>query len=208
MFPDPSSSPASYAKYFFIRFPQVVAAANAEGGSWIPTFSNVVHFEVDIGLTWGTDLPETQLAPFYGFSPVIKTLRMSISVALSPHVFDLIRSFPLLEALSLNHSSFDRWIGGGDDFIWQPAGVILPLNPPAFTGTLELSLETGIDPAASWLLSLPRGPHFRELCLTWKCKEDVALTTALIEKCSSTLESLVIGPRPGSGTLILHLPLH
>ena len=156
----------------------------------------------------GTDLPETQLAPFYGFSPVIKTLRMSISVALSPQVFDLIRSFPLLEALSLNHSSFDRWIGGGDDFIRQPPSAILPSNPPAFTGSLELSLETGIDPAASWLLSLPSGPHFRELCLTWKCKEDVALTTALIEKCSSTLESLVIGPRPGSGTLILHLPLH
>ena len=145
--------PASYAKYFFIRFPLVVTAADAEGDGWIPTFSNVVHFEVDIQATTGTDLPETQLAPFYRFSPVIKTLRMSISVALSPQVFDLIRSFPLLEDLSLNHSSFDRWIGGSDDFISQPASVILPSNPPAFTGSLELSLESGIDPAASWLLS-------------------------------------------------------
>ena len=82
-FLDPSSSPASYTKYFFIGFPPVVTAADAEGDGWTPTFSNVVHFEVDIQATTGTDLPETQLALFYGFSPLIKTLHMSIHMAAS-----------------------------------------------------------------------------------------------------------------------------
>jgi hypothetical protein len=213
-FPNPSSSPAGYAKYLFIRLPLAITAADAKEGDWIPAFSNVVHFEVDfnligpfgVGPVTGASLLGNHLALFCGFSPVTKTFRMSLSGTPSSQVFDLIRSFPLLEDLSLNDLTRDALIGIDDDFVWQTASAIQPSSPPAFTGSLELSLDTGINATASWLLSLPRGPHCRELCLTWKCKEDVALTTALIERCSSTLESIMVGS--GLSTFILHLPLH
>ena len=205
-FPDPPSSPAGYARYLFIRLPLIVTAADAEVDGWISAFSNVVRFEVDIRLTPGTDLSTISLVPFYGFSPITKNFRVSLSAVPSSQLFDLISSFPLLEDLSVNNHSRDRWIGSDGDFVW-PQDAAQPSKPPVFTGTLELSFETGMDPVASWLLFAPGGLHFRELHLEWKCKEDVPSTTALIEKCSSTLESLTIG-WGFLGTFIRHLRLH
>jgi len=39
-------------------------------------------------------------------------------------------------------------------------------------------------------MSLPGGIHFRKLAVVWFEGEDLSLTTALVEGCSHTLESL------------------
>ena len=102
MFPDPSSSPASYAKYFFIRFPQFVTATDAEGGGWISTFSNVVHFEVDIGLTWGNRPARNptrsilQIFARYQDSPHVD-FRRPVPAGFRPHSFIPSSRRPLFE---------------------------------------------------------------------------------------------------------------
>ena len=62
-----------------------------------------------------------------------------------------------------------------------------------FTGSLYIYDHLqGIKSIARWLLSFQGGIHFRKLTLTWHKAEDIPLTTALVEECSHTLESLDI----------------
>ena len=51
-FPDPSTSPAHYAKTLTINCPRAVTAADAEPGGWIGTFSHVVDLQVDSQRTY------------------------------------------------------------------------------------------------------------------------------------------------------------
>lgn len=89
----------------------------------------------------------------------------------------------------------------------QWATALQPSNPPTFVEFLDLSLEPGLRPIASRLLSLTSGLRFCELRLVWSNEEDVSLTAALVERCFSTLESLRI--RCGSTcTLFWHLHLY
>ena len=60
------------------------------------------------------------------------------------------------------------------------------------TGSLRLHIEAGIDLIISTFLSLPSGPRFRQLKLTWGCDKEISLTAALVKKCHHTLESLSI----------------
>ena len=181
-FPNPSTSPAHYAQSLSIRFPPDVTAADAEEGGWIPTFSRVVRFEIRTQL----HEPENRsLLSFRGFSPVLKYLHVSY-VPLSPlDVCSLIYSFPLLEDLCLAASSALGLYGS------YPA-TIQPSNLPPFTGTLRLALNMQIHPITSWLLSAPDIPRFRGLNLSWVSQGDPSSMTALVERCSSTLEYLRI----------------
>ena len=182
-FPDPSTSPACYTKTLFIGFPQFVTAVDAGERGWISTFSQVIHLELSAK---GKD---PNLSPFHGFSPVVKSLHMILGVIPPSQIFDLIYSFPLLEDLSV--IARDVLPRGGFDT--QPISVQPSCAcPPAFTGFLKLSAETGMDPIASRLLSPPSSLHFWRLDLTWKGMEDVSLTTALVERCHSTLEILSV----------------
>ena len=45
-FPDPSMSPAHYAKVLTICCSQTITAVNVDVGDWIRGFSSVVHLEV------------------------------------------------------------------------------------------------------------------------------------------------------------------
>src|ERR1700753_2421214 len=67
-FPDPSTSPACYARSLFINFrAQVITAVDVEQSGWITTFSRVVRLKVG---TWNVDVDElTCLTPLHGFSP-------------------------------------------------------------------------------------------------------------------------------------------
>lgn len=195
-FPDSSTSPACYVKYLFIRWPQIVEATSAENGGWVSTFSSVVYLLLDTSRTGDDWEAAITLTPLYGFSPVLKYLTV-VLVALPPSQFsNLINSFPLLEGITVNTIASVS-TNNDEDFI-QPSGS------PALTGSLQLSMRGGMDAVVSQLLRLSNGPQFRELDLTWKSEKDVPLTTVLVEKCSSTLESLNVTATI-LGTLVRYL---
>jgi hypothetical protein len=188
-FPDPSASPAGYAKALFIDCPQAVTADD-----WIKSFSgveylNVTHHALDLGQS------ATPLAPFHRFSPV-KTLFMDIYKLPPSQIFDLILSFPLLENLNVIISQNEEG---------EIPTVAQPKTSPIFTGSLGLPLTSGTEYITRRLLSLPGGIHFRKLTLMCS-PEEVLLATALVERCSHTLESLEIyWKRYGTSTRHLHL---
>ena len=183
-FPDPSTSPARYAKKLHIVHPQVVTAADAELGGWIRGFSRVVHFKVGSSIY---DLSKLSFAPFHGFSPVIKSLSVVISAFPASWIFNLILSFPLLEDLSL----FVHDNRPGDGFGVDEMPIIQPSSPRVLTGSLDLRvLGRGIGPFTCRLLSLPGGIHFRKLSWTWSREEELSPIMGLVEACSHTLETL------------------
>ena len=181
MFPDPSTSPAHYARTLVVLCFHPATPAGAELDGWIREFSRVVHLKV-VGRI-------NSLFPFHGLSPAIKSLRVTSITLPSSHVFDVILSFPLLEDLAVIIP--DTSIDDGDGSNGLSTAVLSP-SSPSFAGSLELSVEGGMRPIACRLLSLPGGIHFRELILAWHRKEDLVLTMALVEECSHTLESLDI----------------
>jgi hypothetical protein len=198
-FPDLSSSPACYAKTLAIDCLQVVTAADAEEGGWITGFSHVVHLEVACrAVRPDPEQPKICLVPFHGFSPAIKSLRVTVPALSSLRVFDLIFSFPLLEDLSVV-IPYEPLTGDGDgsrgDEI-PPASQRSSL--PAFTGSLELYLQGGMKPFTRRLLSLPGGIHFPKLTWMWFREEDLPILMALVEECSHTLESLDISDARGT----------
>jgi len=181
-FPDPSTSPACYAKTLHVNCPHVVTPVDAEAGGWITGFSQVERLAIDGPNPQGLS---ASLVPFHGFSPVIISLRVTSTLELpSSRVFDLILSFPLLENLSV--FAYDA----PDDFDGLPA--VQPSNPPTFAGTLELPPRM---PIARRLLALPGGIHFRRLVLKWFHEHDILPTMVLVKECSHTLESLDIDCR-------------
>lgn len=183
-FPDPSTSPACYTKSLLIYCPQVTMSRNAVEGGWIPTFSGVVDLEI-AGCP-----PSFSPVPFHGFSPVLTSLRISLYVFQPSQILDLVCSFPLLEDVSIY--SFETRLVDGDDNVNEQPTALQSRSSPMLTGTLELSMQQGIDPIASGLLSLPNGLRFRKLDLTWHVEQAVSLTTALVERCYPTLEFLKV----------------
>ena len=116
----------------------------------------------------------------------MKSLRVStISLPFS-RIFNLIFSFPFLEDLSI-----DAHYGLGPEDDYQLA-TTRPSSSPPFTGSLNLFIWGGTDRFASELLALPGGLRFRELRLSLTSEGDVSSSIALVEECSSTLESLEI----------------
>ena len=187
-FPDPSTSPAHYAKALFIECPWAATVADAEEGGWIQTFSHVVHLEVKHMSGRGGEFVN-YLVPFHGFSPAIKSLDLIYIPLPLSLVFDLIRSFPLLEDLCVL-AAIRHVIGVNDglEFDRQPT-TVQSSRSPVFTGSLKLY---GVNHIVSHFLSLPGGLHFREFDLTWSGEADISSTTLLVESCRSTLESLSI----------------
>jgi hypothetical protein len=187
-FPDPSTSPAHYAKTLFVECPQVVVAADAEPGGWIRGFSGVVNLRV--GSHALSADRSFSLVPFHGLSPVLKSLHV-IARSLRPsQIVNLILSFPLLEDLAMN-TSFGTLTDDGNDSNRQLTAT-QPPSPPVFTGSLRLRVLGAMEPITRQLLSLPSGIHFRRLALMWFEETDSLATTALVEGCSHTLESLKI----------------
>ena len=179
MFPNPSTSPACYAKALFIACPSVIAAAAASEGCWVSAFSCVVHLNINLAGSYPND-QSISLVPFHGFSPALKSLRAVRTAFTHSQIFNLICSFPLLEDVCVPA------MGPND----EQQTVVQPSSSPVFTGSLELRPGFGTEPFAPILLSLPGGLHFRRICFTLQSETDVLFTTALVEGCCSTLESL------------------
>ena len=191
-FPDPSTSPAHYAKTLSIDGSAVFTAADAEAGGYIGSLSCVTSLEAGADRTEPDfDQLATPLAPFHGFSPAIKSLCLIVPALPLSQIFNLILSFPLLEDLDviLFEDSSDNGNGSEED---EMPTATQPPSPSMFTGSLDLCLSEEMELFARRLLSLPGGIHFRNLTLTWLHEEDYLLTTALVEGCSHTLESLEI----------------
>ena len=183
VFPDPSTSPTCYTETLFIGWPHIVADAGAGEDCWLSAFSHVAHLGMVID---GRDVEQTTvfLIPFHGFSPILKSLSMAYAGLPYSQIINLIRSFPLLEDVSVDTIDCD----GLDE---QPT-IIQPSTSPALTGSLQLCVRARMDPVVSRLLSLPNGLHFRKIDLKWHHVADTSSTTALVQGCRSTLESLKI----------------
>ena len=184
-FPDPSTSPARYAKTLSIACTHVVTATDAEAGGWIRGFTRVVHLEVGCRSMFGSPSAGS-LISFHTLSPILKSLHVHLPVLPPTQVFDLALSFPLLEDLAVTGIS----VNDGDGSSPLPT-TVQPSSPPMFTGSLELT-TAGIKPISGRLLSLPGGIHFRKLIIKWSKVEDILLTMALVDGCSHTLESFDI----------------
>jgi hypothetical protein len=113
MFPDPSTSPASYARALCIDRPQAATVADAEVCGWIKDFSRVMRLVLG-GRGEYLDKSAISLAPFHGFSLAIRSLHMTFDVPPSSQIFNLILSFPLLEDLTVI-ADYKASIGDGDD---------------------------------------------------------------------------------------------
>jgi len=172
-FPDPTNSPAHHARTLLIDDFNFATAAD---GCIISTFCGIVRLHV---VLYRREIP---LAPLYGLSPAIRSLRVGIDSCNLSEIFDLVCSLPLLEDLMLVSSTHDLGDGG-----WNA-----PSTSPRLTGFLKLSLSGGIRSTTPLLLSLPSGIHFTKIAVFWYDKEDVRWTMCLVSGCSSTLEFLRI----------------
>ena len=152
----------------------------------IPIFRQIIVHSIDQSAI--------SLVPFHGFSSVIKSLRVVLADPLeSSQLFNFVLSFPPLQDLILSADKghfIDN--GNGSDGL---STIVLPSSLPIFTGSLVLS-GRGAKHIARRLLLLLGGLRFRELTLACRCQEDILLTTALVEGCSYTLESLEITQLP------------
>ena len=183
-FPDPSTSPACYTKSLQVPvYSEGISLADAEEGGWIPSFSQVERFLMII-----EEEVEISLAPFHGFSPVLKSLDIYQVYSLYSYISSLIYSFPLLEDLSVSTCCGIQCYG---DFK-ERLGATWPSSLPPFTGSLELFVGERMDIISSGLLSTPSGLHFRELKLMLGHRADISSAAELVEECSSTLRSLEI----------------
>jgi len=189
LFPDPSTSPSRYTNTLHVGCPYAVTPADAEAGGWIRGFSRVMNLELDTSHDRFTDELGILLVPFHGLSPVIKSLRVDFVILPPSCIFNLILSFPLLEDLILIGDNTPVDNGGGLDGL---VTAVQPSKQPALTGSLELLLHGGTVSIAHRLLSLPGGIHFQKLELVGCREKDLSLVTALVEKCSYTLEYLDI----------------
>jgi hypothetical protein len=184
-FSDPSTSPACYTKYLFIHRPRLIIA---EAGSLIRSFSRVERLVMHTHVL-DFDQSATHLVPLHGFSPVVKSIRMTFLAFPLRQIFNLILSFPLLEdlAVAARHETLtDNGDDSGEDEMPTTAQTS---TLPMFTGTLELHLKGGMELFSRRLLSLPGGIRFRKLILIYRQEEDLSL---LVEGCSHTLKSLDI----------------
>ena len=186
-FPDPSNSPAYYTLTLSVGCPQVITEADAEEGGWIRTFSHVARLSVK-NRRMNLDGSKIPLVLFHGFSPALKSIHLAFTSLPSSRISNLIRSFPLLEDLTLIGRDCSS---GTNDDPQGPQTVAPPTSPP-FTGLLDIFLKRGIQHIARQLLSLPGGIHLRKLVLVWFHEEDPSWTTALVERCPHTLQSLNI----------------
>ena len=120
------------------------------------------------------------LLPSDDFSQTLISLFIDSTVS---QIFALISHLPLLEDLVLAGTMLDE---GDDHAIFQPS------TSPPLTGTLVLSLSSGIEQVVPQLLSLLNGIRLRELKYTFHSKQDLRQMMALVEECSNILEHVDI----------------
>ena len=194
-FPNPSKSPACYTRSMYFGCPEAVVAADAEEGGWLRAFSHLANLHLESNHSYLSDGTRVgfakSFAPFYVFSPTLKSLRVPPILFQSPDLWTLMHSSPLLENLGVTgHEERDD----DDDDLFGPRTVVSSTSPP-LTGSLDLHIFGGMGKIASELLELPSGLHFRSLILLLCHKGDVWWMTDLVERCFDTLECLEVTHR-------------
>ena len=150
-FPDPSSSPAHYARILCIDGPTVVAAAGTSARAWVRAMRYIVELRISNGLADGSPV---SLFPLSGLFPVLKSLSI-ITLYIPPsELLSHICSFPSLKDLELCliHDQ-----GTTATFEWSA-----PSTPPELTGTLRLGGY--IRSVVRRLLGLPYFFPLRRYC--------------------------------------------
>lgn len=155
-----------------------VSTEDAEDNDWIQSFTHVVR----LNLFSGYPVPKALFFPFHVLSS-LKALTVRFFSFPTSEVLKLIYSCPLLEDLDI---SIDVWTGVSND----DGAIFQPSTSPPLTGTLNLS---GHQPRkiVHSLLDFPGGPHFRKI--SWgdgSVEVEPELVTALVERCSGSLEFL------------------
>ena len=181
-FPDPSTSPACYTHHLVVCCSEAVTFADAEERSLIAAFSRVVHLQMFV------NAKTPSLIPFHGFSPALKYLSVTYRCFPFSRTLNFIRSFPLIEHLTLIAFYYDPSIYGDDGFDGQQTTI-----QPSFSGgTLGLCINGGMDLIIPHLLPLQDRLRFRTLVLTLNNEEDILSISLLVERCCLTLESLMV----------------
>ena len=187
LFPDPSSSPAHYAKTSHISCLEIVTRADAEEGGWTPTFSRVLNLVVNLSCS-GSKAPNISLVPLYRLSPTVKALHISASFV-PPRLLNLVYSFPLLHDLtmSINDMSVSTLELLNPSLLRWKLMPVHSSTPPPFTGTLKLSTHSRLD---LFTPLLPLLINSRKLDLFVSTENDSPFIMALVKKCCNTLESI------------------
>ena len=168
-FGDLENTPAIFTTHL------VICCQSVEGedfSSWIrSTFINVVALHV-----WPKVGERGVFAPFHNLLPHVKSLAVHLGRRESQEVSDFICSFPSLEDLCV--------------FIkWSPVVTVGGcLSMPKLTGTNSLKLLPGEFTRQP--LELSGNPRFREFVID--IAGDRGLSKELVERCSGTLERVVI----------------
>ena len=188
-FPDPLNSPSYQTHTLVINRARAIVETDARVGSLIRTFSCIVRLRLMVGDTDKKTLNNLQkppLTPFHKFTSTLKSLHVGGLLLPCPQTFNVVRSFPLLEDLSL--LGRNKSLGDGDDL--RGSCTIVPPTSPPFIRSLGIYVFGGMGDTVRYLLDLPSGPHFRQLSLLWHYKEDLQWTTKLVARCADTLECL------------------
>ena len=177
VFPNPSNSPAHYARSLFFNSMEPINDVVAEEDGWIRAFQNVVRLELQNG---ARHLYFRSLRSFLlGIASLYAVLMIYPSQQLQ--VLSLICSLPLLEDLVIRFSGALGWEGGNET-------VLHPLTPPPLTGTLETYRFQGVEHFIPRLLDQLKGVHFRKLECWWDSEEDIQRAVTCVDACSNTLE--------------------
>jgi len=190
-FLDVANSPARHARELLVGCPWHVVAADAEEGGWIQAFSGVTSLKVTVDHRDHHPIPfevSLSLTPFHNFSSALKSLHVDPIHFHYPRLSNLVRSFPLLENLSLA----GRYMARFDDDHPHGPQTVIPSTSPPLSGNLNFHVSGGAGKVARQLLDLPNGLHFQHLALSWDPAEDVWWITELVVLCSHSLESLDI----------------
>ena len=172
-FPDPANSPACYTLILKVDgFLKV-----ADWGDWIQGFSHVERLIVTHPGV-GNPYEPIFLLPYHRLAPSLKSLYVNMDFLPLSQTFNLIRSLPLLEDVSLRAQFIGNELHGQQNFT----------GSPALTGTLNIWMLGFLGDVLRSLLDLSGGLRFREVELLCYDQIDLTLVTELVVACSDTLE--------------------
>jgi hypothetical protein len=204
-FPDPTNSPAYHTHTLTIRN---VDDDYEQEGSWLQAFFRVERLFLLLGEDSFWTLVHT---PFHKLMPSLKSLHVLSSVSY-PHAFNLVRSLPLLEDLSLRGVETHNVSAYASRFVAPPA-VVPSSTSPLLNGNLYICVGL-VERTLFLLLDLPGGLNFRKVTLSEvSTPKDLQSAARLVAACSATLESLHINydlrgmPFVSSVSVAIHLTL-
>ena len=180
-FRNPANSPAKYTRT--LAFPHVEMVTD-EDASWIRMFTKVTHLELgSVARYIGGPRKNGPFTRFHGCSSAVKSLCVGWNELPLREVFELIRSFPLLEDLTVS----------GRGCLHTDEGISRSPRLRMLTGSLVF--EAGEGDFVRRLLELSNGLCFRNI--VWK--ENYAAGSErlgeLVARCSDTLECVEIDCR-------------